>query len=76
MLPSVAQTKINRLALAAGRSPADLMQFVLRDGLDAIETSVKENAIADKQFANGLYVSNAQVMHDALKALGQAAAGR
>lgn len=76
MLPSVAQTKINRLALAAGRSPADLMRFVLRDGLDAIETSVKENAIADKQFANGAYVTNAQVRRDALKALGQASAGR
>ena len=76
MLPSVVQAKIIRLAQATGRSPADLMRFVLRDGLDAIETGIKENAIADKQFANGLYVSNAQVMHDALKALGQAAAGR
>ena len=76
MLPSVAQTKINRLAQAAGRSPADLMRLVLRDGLDAVEDSIKENAIADKQFASSAYVSNAQVMHDALKALGQAAAGR
>ncbi len=75
-LPKVVQTKINRLALAAGRSPADLMRFVLRDGLVSVEASIKENAIADKQFANGLYVSNAQVRRDALKALGQAAAGR
>ena len=31
-LPKVAQTRISRLALASGRSPAAILRFVLRDG--------------------------------------------
>jgi hypothetical protein len=76
MLPSVAQTRINLLAQAAGRSPAAVLRFVLRDGFDAVETSIKENAIADAQFASGAFVSNADVMGDAVTAVGQPTAGR
>lgn len=66
-LPKVAQAKINRLALAAGRSPAAMLRFVLRDGFDAVETSIKENAQADVQFAAGDTAAHAGVMRDALQ---------
>lgn len=71
-LPKFAQTGINRLALAAGRSPAAMLRLVLRDGFDAVELSIKENAQADEQFAAGATVSHADVMQDALSALHQA----
>ena len=70
-LPKVAQTKINRLALATGRSPATILRFVLRDGFEAVELSIKENALADAQFASGVKHAHADVMRDAHKALQQ-----
>ncbi len=70
-LPKVAQTRISRLAHASGRSPAAMLRFVLRDGFDAVELSIKENARADEQFAAGATVSHANVMRDALSAVDQ-----
>jgi hypothetical protein len=49
-----------------------MLRFVLRDGFDAVELSIKENAQADKQFAAGAAVSHADVMRDALSAVHQA----
>ena len=71
-LSKVAQTRINRLAQAAGRSPAAMLRFVLRDGFDAVELSIQENAVADAQFAAGHTVAHADVMHEALAAVLQA----
>ena len=71
-LPKVAQNRISRLAHAAGRSPAAMLRFVLRDGFDAVELSIKENAQADAQFAAGATVSHADVMRDALDAVNPA----
>ena len=71
-LPKVVQTRISRLAHASGRSPAAMLRFVLRDGFDAVEVSIKENAQADAQFATGATVAHADVMRDALKAVHQA----
>jgi predicted transcriptional regulator len=68
-LPKVAQTRISRLAQASGRSPAAMLRFVLRDGFDVVELSIKENAQADEQFATGATVSHADVMRDALSAV-------
>lgn len=68
-LSKAAQTKISRLAQAAGRSPAAMLRFVLKDGFDAVELSIRENAQADEQFANGSTVSHADVMRDALTAV-------
>ena len=70
-LPKVAQTKINRLAHATGRSPATILRFVLRDGFEAVELSIKENALADAQFSTGVKHTHADVMRDAHKALQQ-----
>ena len=71
-LSKVAQTRINRLALAAGRSPAAMLRFVLRDGFEAVELSIQENALADAQFAVGHSVARAEVMREALTAVRQA----
>lgn len=71
-LPKVAQTRISRLAQASGRSPAAMLRFVLRDGFDAVELSIQENALADAQFAAGATVAHADVMRDALNAVHQA----
>jgi predicted transcriptional regulator len=71
-LPKVAQTRISRLALASGRSPAAILRFVLRDGFEAVELSIKENAQADAEFAAGATAAHADVMRDALKAVHQA----
>ncbi|MDO8321016.1 hypothetical protein [Rhodoferax sp.] len=71
-LPKVAQTRISQLAHASGRSPAAMLRFVLRDGFDAVELSIKENAQADEQFAAGATVPHADVMRDALSTVHQA----
>lgn len=71
-LPKVAQTRINRLAHASGRSPAAMLRFVLRDGFDVVELGIKENALADAQFAAGHTATHAQVMRDALHAVHEA----
>lgn len=71
-LPKVAQTRISRLAHTSGHSPAAMLRFVLRDGFDAVELSIKENAQADEQFAAGATVPHADVMRDALSAVHQA----
>ncbi len=68
-LPKVAQTRISRLAHASGRSPAAMLRFVLRDGFDAVELSLKENAQADAEFAAGVSVAHSDVMRDALNAV-------
>lgn len=68
-LPKVAQTRISRLAQASGRSPSAMLRFVLRDGFDAVELSIRENAQADAEFAAGATVAHADVMCDALNAV-------
>lgn len=71
-LPKVVQTRINRLAHASGRSPAAMLRFVLRDGFDAVELSIKENVQADAQFAAGATVAHVDVMRGALNVVSQA----
>jgi predicted DNA-binding protein len=75
-LPKVTQARINRLAQAAGRSPAAMLRFVLRDGFEAVEDSIKENAVSDAQLASGAFVANAKVMLDVLGVVGRPSAGR
>jgi predicted transcriptional regulator len=70
-LPKVAQNRISRLAHASGRSPTVMLRFVLRDGFDAVELSINENAQADAEFAAGATVAHADVMRDALNAVRQ-----
>lgn len=62
-----------RLAHASERSPEELLRFVLRDGLEAVKLSIKENAQADAEFAAGAMVAHADVMRDALQEVRQQA---
>ena len=71
-LPKVVQTRISRLAHASGRSPAAMLRFVLRDGFDAVELSIKENALADAEFVAGATAAHTDVMRDALNSIRQA----
>ena len=71
-MPKVVQTRINRLAQATGRSPATMLRFVLRDGFEAVERSIKENAVADAQFASGTSVTHNDVLREAREVLSQA----
>ena len=64
--------RIRQLEHASGRSPADMLRFVQRDGLDAVELSIQENAQADAGFADGSMVAHADVMHDVLHVVRQA----
>ena len=65
-------SRINKLAHASGRSPADMLRFVQRDGFDTVELSIQENAQADAGFAAGATVKHADVMRDALNVARQA----
>ena len=71
-LPKVTQNRIARLAQASGRSPAATLRFVLRDGFDAVERSIQENANADAEFAAGATATHADVVADAQKLVRQA----
>ena len=71
-LPKVTQNRIARLAQAAGRTPAATLRFVLRDGFDAVERSIQENASADAEFAAGATATHTDVMADAQKLVRQA----
>ena len=71
-LPKVVQTRINRLAQATGRSPATMLRFVLKDGFEAVERSIQENAVADAQFASGSSEPHNEVMREAREVLTQA----
>ena len=71
-LPKVVQSRINRLAQATGRSAATMLRFVLRDGFEAVERSIKENAVADAQFASSASVSHNDVLREAREVLSQA----
>jgi len=74
-LTKVAQSRIAKLAQAAGRSPAATLRFVLRDGFDAVERSIRENEQADDEFAAGATVAHAQVMADARSVVRQSKRG-
>lgn len=68
-LPKATQTRIARLAQAAGLSPASTLRFVLRDGFEAVERSIQENRRADAEFSAEATVAHSEVMRDALKVM-------
>ena len=68
-LSKATQSKIERLAQAAGRSPASMLRFVLRDGLAAVELSVQENLAADAEFSRLGGVAHSEVMRQARASL-------
>jgi hypothetical protein len=49
-----------------------MLRFVLRDGFEAVERSIKENAVADAQFASGASLTHNDVLREACEVLSQA----
>jgi hypothetical protein len=49
-----------------------MLRFVLRDGFEAVERSIKENAVADAQFASGASMTHNDVLREAREVLSQA----
>ena len=64
--------RIRQLEYASGSRLAVIVRFVQRDGLDAVDLSILENAQADAGFADGSMVAHADVMHDVLHVVRQA----
>jgi hypothetical protein len=56
------QRRLERLAKRAGRTPTTVLKFVLRDGFDACEEDVRENLLADAEFAAGRSISHKHAM--------------
>jgi hypothetical protein len=53
-----------------------MLRFVLRDGFDAVELSIKENARADEQFAGRTTIAHTDVMREQLSIVEQISCGR
>jgi hypothetical protein len=47
------------------RTPLETLYFVLRDGFEECEESVRENLLAEEDIAAGRVVSNDEVMKEA-----------
>ena len=59
------QRRLERLAKAADRTPQAMLRFVLRDGFAACEENVAECKAADREIAEGKFVSHASLMDEA-----------
>ena len=56
------QRRLERLAKRACRSTNAMLKFVLRDGFNACEEDVRQNAQADAEFAAGKSISHKHSM--------------
>jgi predicted transcriptional regulator len=59
------QQRLERLARLGGRTPKSMLRFVLRDGFDECERTIRENIEAEQEFARGESVDHADVMQSA-----------
>jgi len=56
------QRRLEKLAKEAGRTPAQILKFVLRDGFDFCEWEVRESRAADESFKRHGAIPHAEVM--------------
>jgi len=70
------QRRIQRLAREAGRSPRQMMRFVLRDGLEFCEWAVRESLATDEDVQRRGAVSNDVAMRQAREVVAAAYAKR
>lgn len=70
------QRRIGRLAHDAGRTPQQMMRFVLRDGLDFCEWAVRESLAADADVERRGAASNDEAMRRAREVVAAAYAKR
>lgn len=75
LLPPADQRRLEKLARASGRSPAQALKFVLRDGFDYCEWQVRESVAADAEAKRLGTIPNEVVMREA-RAMIEAARGR
>lgn len=59
------QRRLEKLAQEAGRTPAQTLKFVLRDGFELCEWEVREAAAADEDAKRKGTIPNEQVQRDA-----------
>jgi hypothetical protein len=59
------QLRLERLAREAGRTPEQVLKFVLRDGFDYCEWQVRESLAADAEAARVGTIPNEVVMREA-----------
>ena len=52
-VPTAISRRIEKLARDAGRTPAQMLKFVLRDGLEHTEYAVKEGNIGLEELSTG-----------------------
>lgn len=70
------QRRIAKLAELAGRTPAAMLRFVLRDGLEATEQDVRETVEADKDIDRNGAIPHRDVMAQARSTVERHAAKR
>lgn len=61
------QERLNRLATSAGRTPQEMLRFVLRDGFAACEEDVATSLLAEREIEQGERVAHVDVMQAAKK---------
>ena len=74
-LSPIQQRRLEALARETGRTPAQTLKFVLRDGFDFCEWEVRENRMAEESMRRNGPIPNAQVRRDAQRII-DAARGR
>lgn len=73
-LSATQQRRLEKLARDAGRTPAQMLKFVLRDGFDFCEWEVRECAAAEEEIRRKGAIPNDQVQREAQRIIDAARA--
>jgi hypothetical protein len=73
-LTPVQQRRLEKLAQEAGRTPAEVLKFVLRDGFDFCEWEVRETRAADEDAKRKGTIPHERVQRDAQRIIDAARA--
>ena len=73
-LTPVQQRRLEKLAQEAGRKPAEVLKFVLRDGFDYCEWEVRETRAADEDVKRKGTIPHERVQRDAQRTIDAARA--
>lgn len=73
-LTPVQQRRLEKLASDAGRSPKQMMRFVLRDGFDFCEWEVRAGKAAEADATRRGWLAHEAVMRDAQRVIDAARA--
>jgi len=65
ILTAAQQRRLEKLAAEAGRTPAQMLRFVLRDGFDQCEDDVQAGRLADAESRRSGSVPHAEVQRRA-----------